>query len=651
MKKGFTLVELLAIIALLAVVMAMIVPTIIGVVESAKKDAVKSDVRSIIKEINSELVSGTVYDLEDLNIEDLQTVFHIDTRNYSLVETEMTADGLSYHFIGANEWQGFAVRGIEDNLESFTVTTPPTITLIGVDTVNLEIGGTYVEAGATARDISNLDISSRIQITNNINTSIEGTYYVNYDVEDLYGNRATTVKRTVMVYPFGYPVVTFSLNGNSTYGKTYSTVVDVTDNVAVNPSSLKYQWSTSTTQPTKESFVASFTNGQTISTPVGVSGGYYLWILAEDLTNNTTIVKSNVFNLDNTAPVITLNGSSTVNIVLGVPGVSYTDAGATATDNIGGTITSSIVTTNNVNVNSFGNYTVTYSVSDLAGNSTTAIRNVNVNQLQVEYLVIAGGGCGGFSDDNDGSGAGGGAGGYRSSVSGELSGGGSSAESPILFQRSASVSVVVGAGGSGGGNGGNSQLGSIVSIGGGGGYYGSNPGGSGSGGFRQSAGGAGTVGQGYAGGIGGTDRSGGGGGGAGAVGGVSNTNYGAAGGSGVASSINGTLTYRAGGGGSGAEQTSGDGGPGGLGGGGRGGWAMSEQIGEYVPQPGVANTGSGGGGGGRNGSGGGVGGSGIVIVRYYGPQRATGGTVTTWNGYTIHTFTTVGASTFNVNAS
>lgn len=404
-EKRFTLVELLAIIALLAVVMAMIVPTIIGVIESAKKDAIKSDVRSIIKEINSELVSGTVYDLEDLNIEDLQTVFHIDTRNFSLVETEMTADGLSYHFIGTNEWKGFAVRGTEDNLESFSVTAAPSITMIGLDTVNLEVGGTYVEAGATATDASGKDISSRIQITNNLNVNAEGTYYVSYDVEDYYGNKATTVKRTVMVYPFGYPVVTFSVNGNSTYAKSYSTVVDVTDNVSVNPSSLKYQWSTSTTQPTKESFVTSFTNGETIQTPAGASGGYYLWILAEDLTNNTTIVKTNVFNLDNTAPVITLNGSSTVNIVLGVPGVSYTDAGATATDNIGGTITSSIVTTNNVNVNSFGDYTVTYSVSDLASNSTTAIRNVNVNQLQVEYLVIAGGGGG--AGGTGGGGAGG----------------------------------------------------------------------------------------------------------------------------------------------------------------------------------------------------------------------------------------------------
>ena len=39
---------------------------------------------------------------------------------------------------------------------------------------------------------------------------------------------------------------------------------------------------------------------------------------------------------------------------------------------------------------------------------------------------------------------------------------------------------------------------------------------------------------------------------------------------------------------------------------------------------------------------GGAGGSGIVIVRYLGAQRATGGTITTAGGYTIHEFTTSG---------
>jgi hypothetical protein len=63
----------------------------------------------------------------------------------------------------------------------------------------------------------------------------------------------------------------------------------------------------------------------------------------------------------------------------------------------------------------------------------------------------------------------------------------------------------------------------------------------------------------------------------------------------------------------------------------------------------TVNTGSGGGGGGNWGPSdtteGGGGGSGIVIIRYLGSQRGTGGTITSAGGYTIHTFTGSGTYT------
>jgi hypothetical protein len=41
----------------------------------------------------------------------------------------------------------------------------------------------------------------------------------------------------------------------------------------------------------------------------------------------------------------------------------------------------------------------------------------------------------------------------------------------------------------------------------------------------------------------------------------------------------------------------------------------------------------------------GAGGSGVVILRYAGTQRGTGGTVTSSGGYTLHTFTSSGTYT------
>jgi hypothetical protein len=60
---------------------------------------------------------------------------------------------------------------------------------------------------------------------------------------------------------------------------------------------------------------------------------------------------------------------------------------------------------------------------------------------------------------------------------------------------------------------------------------------------------------------------------------------------------------------------------------------------------------TGGGGGGTGGAtnvgitGGYSGGSGVIIIRYLGAQKGTGGAVTSAGGYTYHTFTTSGKYT------
>lgn len=260
------------------------------------------------------------------------------------------------------------------------------------------------------------------------------------------------------------------------------------------------------------------------------------------------------------------------------------------------------------------------------------------NLTSVQALVVAGGGGGG---GDIGGGGGGGGVIYNTAVS---------------VTPGTSYTVTVGPGGQGipfsvvgqaqGVNGSNSVFGSLTAIGGGGGavYHAiGNNGGSGGGGSAESAGGLGTAGQGFNGGIGGGNvgYNAGGGGGAGGIGQAGDgVNFlGGDGGAGVTYDISGVSTGYGGGGGGGGFNRGGNATQG-------GGIGWPRLSGDTRGLNGTPNTG--GGGGGTGGFGGSTnGGSGIVIIRYPQPVRATGGTITLVGNDVVHTFTS-GTSSFVV---
>ncbi len=240
---------------------------------------------------------------------------------------------------------------------------------------------------------------------------------------------------------------------------------------------------------------------------------------------------------------------------------------------------------------------IAISSTDITTDSTSVTASV-------QALVIAGGGAGGGGPALMSYGAGGG-------VAGQL-------VTNTYSVSPTAYTITVGNGGTGasnaaGGAGQNSSFGALATAtGGAGGAIGVNGTNFGAGG--AGAGGAGTSGSGTTGGDGGI---------------------------GLASSISGASVTYAGGAGGGGSVTKGSG----INGGGDG-----TASGTSSSTAGTANTGGGGGGGANNGGSGAQtgsnGGSGIVIISYTtGAMVATGGTITTSGGKTIHTFTSGGTFT------
>ncbi len=78
-------------------------------------------------------------------------------------------------------------------------TAAPTITLRGEASMTLIVGNAYTDPGATARDALDGDVSSRIVVTNPVDTAVIGTYTVTYNATDVSGNAAAPVTRSVRI--------------------------------------------------------------------------------------------------------------------------------------------------------------------------------------------------------------------------------------------------------------------------------------------------------------------------------------------------------------------------------------------------------------------------------------------------------------------
>ena len=180
------------------------------------------------------------------------------------------------------EFEDYAIRVVNDG-------DLPVITLVGMDTVYVEQNASpaYSTAGATAFDASQGDLTSSLIMTADLDQTLPGIYYEDWNVSDASGNPAAQITRVIYVVA------------------------------------------------------------------------------------------------DQTAPVITVNGSADSTIEVGS---SWVDLGATAIDNKEGDISSAIVITDNVNANVLGDYTVVYSIQDNQGNASTATRNIHV--VDTENPVI-----------------------------------------------------------------------------------------------------------------------------------------------------------------------------------------------------------------------------------------------------------------------
>ena len=243
-------------------------------------------------------------------------------------------------------------------------TGTPAITLVGDNPLNHELNTPFTDPGAVAIDPPSTDISANIVVTGSVNTSAAGTYTLTYNVSDSTGNSAPTVTRTVIVADNGAPIITLNgsavmnINQGDTFVDPGATASDASDDDATLTAAIIVSGSVNT----------------------ATAGTYLLNYDVTDSSGNAAATVTRTVNVnsvgDSVPPVITLLGNTNVSVV---QNSAYTDAGATAIDNIDGDISGNIVTNGIVNTGVAGTYTITYNVSDSSGNAATPVaRTVTV---------------------------------------------------------------------------------------------------------------------------------------------------------------------------------------------------------------------------------------------------------------------------------
>ena len=267
-------------------------------------------------------------------------------------------------------------------------TTPPTITLLGSATLSIALGTAYTDAGATASDDTDGNITASITTTITfagntvaaVNTNTAGVYTIAYNVSDTAGNQATPVTRTVTVMPAVTDTTppTITLLGSATLSIALNTVY--TDAGATASDDIDGNITASITTTITS-------NGNTVAAVNTNTAGVYsiAYNVSDTAGNQATAVTRTVTVMpavtDTTAPIITLTGDDPQIIE---QGAGYTELGATADDG------SDVSTDSSAFMDVVGTYTITYTATDGTNPATPVTRTVNVVDTTAPIITLTG---------------------------------------------------------------------------------------------------------------------------------------------------------------------------------------------------------------------------------------------------------------------
>ena len=228
-KKGFTLVELLAVIVILSLVLVIAVPSVNRYIKQSKEKAYNTQISTIIEaaqayaSANSGLLPRKEEFVVKITLGQLKSSGLIKEEVKNPNDDKYFDDALTIEIKKKGETYTYDI--VESTITTRDGEKSPIINLNGSPMVTYNLNATYTELGASATDSDGNAISNIVIDKSNLVMSAEGIYQVKYTATDTKGI-SSTVYRNVYVSNNKYAngtAIYFNPNSNSVCSKAEAT--------------------------------------------------------------------------------------------------------------------------------------------------------------------------------------------------------------------------------------------------------------------------------------------------------------------------------------------------------------------------------------------------------------------------------------------
>ena len=229
-KKGFTLVELLAVIIILSLVLVIAVPSVNKYIKQSKEKAYDAQISTIIEAAQAYASTNLELLPNRENISVKVTLGQL--KSAGLIKEEVKNPNDDKYFDDAltikikKNKENYIYEVVENTITTRDGEEAPKITLNGSPMVTYNLNDTYNDLGVSATDSDGNALTNIVIDKSNLVMSTEGIYQVKYTVTDTKGI-SSTVYRNVYVIKDKYEngtVIYFNPNSNSVCSKEEASI-------------------------------------------------------------------------------------------------------------------------------------------------------------------------------------------------------------------------------------------------------------------------------------------------------------------------------------------------------------------------------------------------------------------------------------------